>query len=362
MTNNSLLQQRLQRQLISGHLFQKPEEIVAWFGAMQAQDYAACKWGIGVRLPGATDASIEEAFAAKKIIRTWGQRGTLHIMAPQDVRWMLQLFTPRLYTAYAGHFRRLELDAGVLKKSNNAIARILEGKQLTRKELMFLLEKKGINTTGLRANFLMVRAAWDGILCLGLKRAKEFTYTSLDDFAPISKTLTREEAGAELARRYFLSHSPATLQDFTWWSGLNVVDAKKALENSKHELTAEVFKGQTYWMPQKQLTPQAISGTYMLPAFDEYLISYRDRNNATSECREKNIIFTNNGIFNPIIIEKGMVKGTWKRSFKKNGVSIEATTFKPLSTSQKKAITKAVNEFGKFLGMPAPTLNTAQLI
>src|SRR5215831_18177656 len=116
MTSLNILLQRLYNQQISQRSFQNPNEVVEWFGAMQAQDYFGAKWAIGLRLKGITDADIEQAIADKKIIRTWPMRRTLHFVSPQDIRWMLKLLTPRIIARSKTLYRQLELDQKLFSK------------------------------------------------------------------------------------------------------------------------------------------------------------------------------------------------------------------------------------------------------
>ena len=203
MTPQDIAQFRLYYQQIATTKFKEPSQVVSWLGAMQAQDYAGVKWSIGLRLPGATDADIERAIAAKTIIRTWPMRGTLHFVAPEDVRWMLALLTPRIIAQTAGRYRQLELDEAIFARSKELFAQALQGdKQLTRDEMQQLLEQANISTAGQRGYHILVRAAQDGLICFGAPSGKQQTFALLDEWAPQAKSLERDEALAELARRY----------------------------------------------------------------------------------------------------------------------------------------------------------------
>ncbi|MVM38290.1 winged helix DNA-binding domain-containing protein [Spirosoma sp. HMF3257] len=278
MSDSILVQQRLINQQLAQPLFPNSADLVAWFGAMQAQDYAAAKWGIGLRLPNTTNAVIEQAIANKSIIRTWALRGTLHFIAAEDIRWMLALVRHRLESICRSHYRKLELNEAVFAKSQAAMIRALEGgQQLTRPELKAALSGAGILTHDLRLNFLLGNAAFDGLICFGNRRGNEFTFTLLDEWFPASKRIERDEALASLTSRYFTSHGPATLHDFVWWSGLTVTEAKEGLDLAKSTLFSELMNGQTYWMGSSALTYTVPAMVHLLPSFDEYLVAYKDR-------------------------------------------------------------------------------------
>ncbi len=222
-----ITQLRLYNQRIACSQFTSPHEVVAWLGAMQAQDYTGAKWSIGLRLPGSSDAAIEQAIAARAIVRTWPMRGTLHFVETSDVRWMLELLTPRIVAGSARRMQQLELDEAIIARSKELFARALQGgKQLTRGDMFQLLEGAGISSAGQRGYHLLARAAQDGMICFGVPSGKQQTFALLEEWAPQAKRLGREEALAELARRYFTSQGPATLQDFMWWSGLTAADAR----------------------------------------------------------------------------------------------------------------------------------------
>ncbi|MBI1879200.1 MAG: AlkZ family DNA glycosylase [Chloroflexi bacterium] len=199
MTPQDIAQYRLYHQQIATTKFKKPSQVVSWLGAMQAQDYAGAKWSAGLRLPDATDADIEQAIADKTIIRTWPMRGTLHFVAAEDARWLLKLLTPRIIAQTAGRYRQLELDEATFARSKELFAQALQGgKQLTRNEMLQLLEKASISTAGQRGYHILGRSAQDGLICFGAPQGKQQTFTLLDEWAPATKSLERDEALAEL--------------------------------------------------------------------------------------------------------------------------------------------------------------------
>src|SRR5581483_7294852 len=110
MTSLNIAHQRLLNQHIAATSFEKPSEVVSWLGAVQAQDYLGALWAVGLRLRQVIEADVEQALADKTIIRTWPMRGTLHFVAAADIRWMLELLTPRIV---AGSARRLQQDFGL---------------------------------------------------------------------------------------------------------------------------------------------------------------------------------------------------------------------------------------------------------
>lgn len=340
---------RLQNQQITHPTFALPKEVAAWLGAMQAQDYAHAKWAIGLRIPGSTDADIEAALDRGDIVRTHVLRPTWHFAAAEDIRWMLALSAPQIRTSVTAMNRQLGLDEALFKRTNALIAKVLEGgKQLTREEIMAELAKSGIVANNLQATHIMFEAELDAIVCNGSRRGKQFTYALLDERVPPAKMLARPDAIAKLARRYFTSHAPASLADFQWWSGLRAADARAGLEAAQPFLVKEVVENQTLWLPN-DFKPKPLSplNLHLLPAFDEFLVSYKDRSASLDSSRKTQTI-TGNGIFKPVVAVNGWVKGIWKRTFKKDSVLIEKEMYEELSAAEHEAFEIEAERFEAF--------------
>lgn len=320
---------RLMSQQVAVTRFSKPGELVRWMGALQAQDYAMAKWAIALRLDDCTDERLEMEINNAGIIRTHILRPTWHFVNADDIRWMLRLTAPHLQRAMASTNKKLELDKRTLLKTQKILTRQLEGgRQLTREELMSAVNRSGIKTDPLRAIHIMYQAELEGIVCNGIKKGKQFTYALLDERVPAeSKQYTREEMLAMLAKRYFQSHAPATVQDFAWWSGLGMTEARQAVELIRRAVVSEIIDGTTYWMmPDVLATKPRRSMVHLLPAFDEFMISYKDRT-ASLVPEHNNKAITGNGIFKPIIVVDGKVAGTWKTIAKKDKLAIETEIF-----------------------------------
>ncbi|MBF6593482.1 MAG: AlkZ family DNA glycosylase [Thermaceae bacterium] len=351
MTLSDIAHLRLHNQHLTRPVFNKPGEVVRSLGAVQAQDYLASLWAVGLRLPNATEADVEQAIANREMVRTWPMRGTIHYVAPEAARWMLGLLTPRVIARSAGRYRALELDDSVFSHSRRVLEKALQdGKLLTRGAICKLLEAEGIVTAESRGLHILGHWAQKGLICFGPRAAKQPTFVLLDRWIPRSKTLERDEALAQLARRYFKSHGPATLQDFAWWSGLTVADAKVGLEPVKPEFTHADVNDVTYWFIDNvgsgEIAPQ------LLPFFDEFLVAYKDRG-AALEPSHTPKVNAGGGLLNPTVVLNGRVVGTWKRTFKKDTVFISLNLFMPLSKVQTQAVHAAAERYGRFVKMMA---------
>lgn len=350
MTNKDIARQRLYHQHLSTTTFTQPEAIVQWMGAVQSQDYAAAKWTLAQRSNGLTEAAIDEAFNSGAILRTHVLRPTWHFVTPSDIRWMLALTGPRVAAAMAYYYRAFGLTAAIFKRTRKALEKILQGgRQLTRTELVAELKRTGIEAGKReRPGLMMLQAELDGIICSGARKGKQFTYALLDERAPQTKAFSRQEALAELAKRYFQSHGPATVKDFSWWSGLTIADATRGVELMQPGLLQETIDGQTYWFTQEASWQQPGKPVaHLLANFDEFTVGYADR----SALYEQEAPLPQMALLGNIIVVNGQITGTWQRTIKKNKVIVETKFFEQLSLARAKAVQGAVKRYGRFLGL-----------
>jgi hypothetical protein len=360
MNQSEISNIRLHNQQIAATNLKTPKELAGWMGAMQAQDFNQAKWAIGVRLPHLIETQIESAFNNGEIIRTHLMRPTWHFVSSDDIYWMLQLTAKQIKSTTKSRNRDLGLSEMVFGKSKEILAKILAGNQaLTKEEISTQLNLSGISTEGQRLPHILMEAEIDSIICSGAMQGKKQTYALLEERVPVKRTLTKDEALALLAKKYFISHGPATLPDFVWWSGLPVSDARSALEMIKPTLISETIDFETYWFAEPVSIPASLpDSVYLLPAFDEYLISYKNRSAAITNDHHKKAI-SNNGVFRPVIVVSGQISGLWKRTIKKDTVWIEPDHFRPHNKTEESLILKAAESFGRFSGKNAELkLNT----
>ena len=342
--------QRLSNQRLGASTFKTPSEVITSLGAVQAQDYAGAKWSVAQRLgQPLTDAVLDEAFAAGTFLRTHVLRPTWHFVSPQDIRWLLKLTAPRVHAVNACWYRKLELDETVFRRSTDATVRALAGnRHSTRKELGTVLAQAGITAAGQRLAALMMYAELEGVICSGSKRGKQFTYALLEARVPPAKLLSHEEALAELARRYFNSRSPATLQDFVWWSGLSAQDAKVGMETVKTDFERATVEGQTYWFStQSASVPASQPTAYLLPTFDEVLLSYKDRSASVSKDYAE--LWAKGGTSTSHILLGGRTVGCWRRDLKKDSVRVTLRFFRAINQAERRLIEEAAERYGAFL-------------
>ncbi len=344
-----LLALRLANQGLSGPGFDTPEQVIARLGAVQAQDYAAALWGVGLRLKDANLRSVEAAYNVGRFLRTHVLRPTWHFVLPSDIRWMLKLSAPRVQAAMAYNNRRIGLDAAVLKRSRAVIAKALRGGgQLQRSGMAAALEAAGIDTSGLRLSHITMNAELEGVICSGTRQGRQFTYALLDERVPPAPEISREEALARLARLYFTGHGPATLKDFAWWSGLTLADAKRGAE----ALGAELRQEGEHWQCAEHPAPEKAAGrAWLLPNFDEYVVAYTERGDFFDSAHDEGLLPRNSFLASHSILIGGRVAGTWRRTLGKEAVTLELAPFDLLSRAGAAAVRAAAERYAAFLGL-----------
>jgi hypothetical protein len=357
-----------------GAALSRPAEVVAWYGAVQAQEYEPAKWALALRMPdGSVDADVERAFETGRILRTHVMRPTWHFVTPADIRWMLELTAPRVHRVMSSYNRQLGLDARGLVRGIAIIERAIGDEQfLTRRELGERLQRRRLTLDGVRLAQLTMHAELEGIICSGPRRGKQSTYALVAERAPKAKRLSRDEALATLASRFFRSHGPATVRDFVWWSGLTTADAKRALEMNRAR--KEEVDGWTYWTIGPVTRPPAVvagrglrrakegrvreRAAHLLPIYDEFLVAYRDRDavphgpSTVASGPRASVTFRH------ALAIAGQVAGTWRtqRSGKTprtaSGCRIDVYPMRRLTSAERRAVAEAAERYARFLSVP----------
>jgi hypothetical protein len=339
---------RLRNQKLISPSFKDASSVVGWLGAVQSQDFPAAKWALALRIKNPSIADIENDFNAGKILRTHVMRPTWHFVLPEDIRWMVVLTAPRVKKVLASYDRRLELDEKLLSRCNKIFIKALEGgKNLTRSELADELEKHKIMARTQRLAHILAYSELDAILCSGPRRGKQFTYALLEERAPSARKLDHDEALATLAQKYFTSHGPAQVKDFSWWSGLSTKDSNEALAMIKSKLIQETVNDKTYWMTAKSGNQSIRTNAFLLSIYDEYTIAYRDRSDLSSERYVEKLIRMGNALTAVIVID-GQIAGTWKRKVDKGKAEVSTNLFRKLNKAEQIALQKAETSYKNF--------------
>ena len=326
--------------------------------AMQAQDFAASKWAIGLRTPGATVHDVEAALESGTIVRSWPMRGTLHITAAEDLPWILGLTSARTVASAAKRHADLELDERTFARAREIAQRHLAGGHaLTRDLLLTLFEQHGIETSGQRGYHILWRLAHDGTICFGPPRGTRQTFVLLDEWVKNPIRFEREQGLAELARRYFDGHGPATERDLAWWAKLTLKDVRAGIAAARSGLETLVVGDTTYYMAAdaearfEASRKAVVRALALLPAFDEYLLGYADRTAVLAPQYSPRIAPGGNGIFAPTVVFDGQVVGTWRRGTGK-APAVQVQPFSRLSAAATEQVQRAAAACAHFLGTP----------
>ncbi|WP_117210748.1 winged helix DNA-binding domain-containing protein [Allorhizocola rhizosphaerae] len=358
MTALDITRLRLRSQRLSPPEGKTPADVVRWFGAIQSQDLPASLWAVGQRMAKTvTEADVERAIADKTLIRSWPMRGTIHLMPAEDARWMVRLLAPRIDAKAARNYRVAGLSPETIKRAGDVMAETLAGRQCTRAEVYEALNAEGIPTDGhngqQRGMHLLVHWARHGLICVTPRRGKQQTFALMDEWMPGGVDLSGEEALAEMARRYFRSHGPATIKDFAGWTGVTLTEARRAAEAVKGEFDRETGDdGAEYWLsPGLGGRGRKAPPVFLLPPFDEYTVAYADR---SAVIGSHALAAVGHGIASNLIID-GRLAGLWKRTLKRDSISVEVQAIRPLSREEREMIPAAVERYARFLGL-SPTL------
>lgn len=308
--------------------------------AVQAQDFAAARWAVGMRLREAADPQVARAFDSGSILRTHVLRPTWHFVSPRDLRWLLELTGPRLRAGIAVSWRRIGLAPALLARACEAVGRALEGgRQLTRDEVQEALRAAALRLEpGQPMAYLMAAAEFDGIACSGPRRGKQFTYALLDERVPPAPARSRDEALAGLASRWLATRAPATARDFAWWAGLTLADARRALEIAGPARARRAAAG--------------AATTHLLPPFDEFVSSYADLGDVADARALARLRATGNGLAGAVVVD-GRIAGTWRRDLRAGTVAIEARLLDRPTAAAERALRAAARRYGDFLGLEA---------
>jgi hypothetical protein len=356
MLESEIAKQRLVNQGLVRPSLKRASEVVAMLGAVQAQDYAGSKWGLAQRTRGLTDAEIEKEIDDGTIVRTHILRPTWHFVAVADVGWMLALSAPRVQAANAYWYRWLEVDDIVARRGRIVLTKALRGgKHLTRAELGLALGKAKIQVTSpQRLAAIIMRAELDGVICSGARRGKQFTYALFEERVVGPTALERDAALFELARRYFATRGPATVADFSWWSGLTKADAKRGVDAAASQLEHALIDGRSYWSaPGYRARRTGLVLAHLLPNYDEYFIGLKDRSAFVARLRASGVKGRTDGLSGNVLIVDGQIVGGWRRTLAKGTAVIELRLLIRLREAERRAVAAAVQRFGDFLELPA---------
>lgn len=351
ISKQEAIQIRMLNQQLLSPLYERPEDIVAWQGAMQAQDYNYFRWAIGIRQRMPQLVRLQEAFAKAELLRLHLLRCTVQVVSHTDIGWLLSLCKERnLRTLQSWHKSiNISFSESYFKEITYALQELLAGgKSLPKRAIAEKLTTLGFLLDDRLLTSLLVRMEIEGLLCSGEMQGREATWALLSERVPIICSLTPDEALKQLALKYFRSHSPASLEDFVWWSGLTKTQCKKALTLIANQVEEIKVEEEMMYLYHNTLDcPDYAKMVLLLPPYDEYLIGYKSRWVAL-EKKHTAKAHNNFGIFNPVILHEGRVVGNWKASIDKQAANLITELFAEKSKVKQQCLQEAINRFMEF--------------
>ncbi|HEX6499115.1 MAG TPA: winged helix DNA-binding domain-containing protein [Micromonosporaceae bacterium] len=335
---------RLAAQRLAGPALPSAADAVRWLTAMQAQDFNGALTSVALRTAGGSRDMVEAALDDGEIVRSWPMRGTLHLVAAEDLPWMLALTAPRVLAGAARRRAQLELDEATLERARDlAVAALGGGRELRRDDLLAVWRDGGLTTTGQRGYHMLWHLAHLGTLCFGPVRGGDQRIVLLDEWIRKPRRLAGEEALGELALRYFRGHGPATVKDLARWASLTLTDARAGAALARPRLARLDVDGVEHLMHPR--TPEVLDacrgrarGVFLLPGFDEYLLGYGDRGAMLPPEHADRIVPGGNGMFKPTVVSDGRVVGTWRHNGRGTKRAVQATPFETFSGEVVEAI------------------------
>ena len=306
---------RLLNQQLIVPQFKTPTEVVSHMGAMQAQEYRMMRWAVEMRTQKPSHKAFKEAYDSGRIIRLHLMRGTWQLVSAEDYWWMIDLCAPKAIAVTKGWMssNKISIPDEELYRVRDILTQTAADKgSATKEDFVKALTDNNMQMDDHRLSYHIRMAEFSGTLCSGDLLPMKATYAlSAEKVGPRPAQIDGEHALMRLTRKYFQSRQPATLEDFVWWSGLNVNDCRKGIELMGNGIHIERYKGRDFYLTDSCRTRGFRTGRLLLiPPYDEYLIGYKSRDIVLAP-EHRHRAHNNSGIFQPIIARDGIICGNW---------------------------------------------------
>lgn len=316
MTIQEAIQIRLNSQMLVNQSLDNPKDIVSHMGVIQSQDFAWSLWAVGMRQRKPDLQSVIGSISSGSIVRSHLLRTTVQTVSADDYWMMVNLCREASLRSMKpwGSIMRTHISEELFQEALSAFPEILkDGASLTKKQIADHFTAMKFPSTEAHIRLYIVRAEIEGLIASGENDGRHQTWALTKSRIPKPDKEQSEEKSLQLlARKYFKSHSPATLEDFTWWTGLQKSKCRNAIEQIAPELEEVDIDGQRMFVHKDSLTmPNDETSLIFLPPYDEYLIGYKSRY-LCIESRHEHIAYNKFGIFKPVILYNGKVCGNWK--------------------------------------------------
>ena len=305
---------RLLNQQLVAPQFSDPAQVVSHMGAMQAQEYRMMRWAVEMRTRKPSARAFKKAFDSGRIIRLHLMRGTWQLVSADDYWTWLSLCAPKAIAVTKGWMssNKITIPNEELMSIRDILAQTAADKRsVTKVDFAQALAERDIRMDDHRLSYHIRMAEMSGTLCSGDLLPMKATYALTADKVKPTCPIERDEALMRFTRKYFQSHQPATLEDFVWWSGLNISDCRKGIAMLGKGIHTVTWKGREFYLTDDCRTRGFRKGKYLLiPPYDEYLIGYKSRDIVLPP-EHTHRAHNNSGIFQPIIAHDGIICGNW---------------------------------------------------
>lgn len=303
----------LNQQLISPQ-YDNPADVVRYMGVMQAQEYRMMRWAVAMRTRQPSAIDFKTAFDGGQIIRLHLMRGTWQLISAEDYWTFLHLCAPKAIAITKGWMssNKVVISDKEKEQVRSVIVDTIEQKgSAIREDFVQALDERDLWMDSHRLSYHIRMAEIEGVICSGELLPMKATYALTAHRVGESSSFDRDEALMRFTRKYLMSRQPATLEDFVWWSGLNVSDCRRGIALLGNSIHVENWQGREFYLTDECRTRGFRKDSYLLlPSYDEYLISYKSRDIVlSSEFRHK--AHNNNGLFWPIVAYDGIICGNW---------------------------------------------------
>jgi Winged helix DNA-binding domain len=326
-----------------------PADVARAICGAQAQDRYAGRLAFRARSRRLTAADVDHARNEERsLLRTWAMRGTMHLLATDDAGWLVPLFEDAMAVNARRRLSQLGMDAATRDRGIREIERALSADgPLTRSELTERLERKGLPLAPSTRLHLFSLAVVTGMACLGPDQGGRPSLVLTRDWIGERPRHDRAKALTELARRYLRAFGPATETDLAGWAGLGLGEVRAGLAGVGEELTEVSVAGQRAWMPKRAARRPRGRYVRLLPAWDTYLMGYRDRGFVAQPAHWRRIM-PGGGMLHPTIVVDGVAVGTWRGRRDRGSIRIEPKLFLEVDRGVGEAIEAEIADVLRF--------------
>jgi hypothetical protein len=328
-------------------------EVVGSLLAVQAENPSQAAWAVASRTQNPDQADLAALLDDGAVLRTHVLRPTWHFVRAEDIGWLLDLTGPRVRRVTGQQLRVTHgLDERSIDQAVTAVTQVLASRgQLTRAQLADELRERGIRSSGQMLMILLAHVELDGLICSGQVAGGEHTYALMDERVPSPRRLGRTEALAELARRYFTGHGPATERDLAYWATLTLTDVRAGLQEVRDQLDSFQHDGRTFWhSPGAAPSGPQQPGGHLLQILDETYRGYQDSRWLLDAAGD--VPRTRESAAGMALVDAQLL-AAMRRTIAQGRVQFDLRPYRALTPSEVEALDQAAGRYGEYLRLTA---------